>query len=124
MRRWKKMAEFPGWKKMAKKAAEYALDDYIYKGKTLRERIDILSSSENQNKWIPVSEGLPEEYTNVLCWYEYFRYGNYNKMYQTYGVGTYFGRFGWAGDITGEKARVIAWMPLPEPYKAESEDKE
>jgi len=101
--------------------------------KFLANLMDVLenqmSSSENQNKWIPVSEGLPEEYTNVLCWYEYFRYGNYNKMYQTYGVGTYFGRFGWAGDITGEKARVIAWMPLPLPYKAsptgaESEDKE
>lgn len=67
--------------------------------------------------WIPASERLPEKDTNVLCWYEYFRYGNYNKMYQTYGIGTYFGEFGWAGDITGEQARVIAWMPLPKPYE-------
>lgn len=80
------------------------------------------SSSENPNKWIPVSERLPKEDTNVLCWYEYFRYGNYNKMYQTYGVGTYFGRFGWAGDITGDQARVIAWMPLPKPYEPQESE--
>lgn len=74
--------------------------------------------------WVPTSKRLPEEDTNVLCWYEYFRYGNYNKMYQTYGVGTYFGRFGWAGDITGEQARVIAWMPLPEPYEQQESEVE
>lgn len=88
------------------------------------ESIKDLPSVKPEAEWIPVSERLPEEDTNVLCWYEYFRYGNYNKMYQTYGVGTYLGRFGWAGDITGEKARVIAWMPLPEPYKGERNDKE
>ena len=85
--------------------------------------IKVLVQKKPKTYWIPCSERLPEEDTNVLCWYEYFRYGNYNKMYQTYGIGTYFGRFGWAGDITGEQARVIAWMPLPEPYKAERNDK-
>ena len=88
----------------------------------LAEWLNELKQLREQARWIPVSEGLPEKDTNVLCWYEYFRYGNYNKMYQTYGVGTYFGRFGWAGDITGEQARVIAWMPLPKPYEPQESE--
>ena len=90
----------------------------------LAEWLKELKQLREQTGWIPCNERLPEEDTNVLCWYEYFRYGNYNKMYQTYGVGTYFDRFGWAGDITGEKARVIAWMPLPEPYEPQESEVE
>lgn len=73
-----------------------------------------------QQRWIPASEALPEDYTDVLVWFEYFRYGNYNCMYQTYGIGTYSARYdswminhesGW------HKLRVIAWRPLPEVYQ-------
>lgn len=66
-------------------------------------------------RWIPVSKRLPEEYEYVLCWYEYFRYGDYNCMYKTYGVG-FYGDGHWGGDVTGHKVKVFAWMPLPEPY--------
>lgn len=66
-------------------------------------------------RWIPVSERFPEEYEYVLCWYEYFRYGDYNCMYKTYGVG-FYGDGHWGGDVTGHKVKVFAWMPLPEPY--------
>ena len=37
--------------------------------------------------WIPVEKKLPEEGQKVLVWYEYFRYGEYNRMIKTYGIG-------------------------------------
>lgn len=42
------------------------------------------------SEWIPVTERLPEEGEEVLIWYEYFRYGSYNDMYQTYGIGYFY----------------------------------
>lgn len=74
---------------------------------------------EPVRRWIPVSEGLPEDGENVLCWYEYFRYGEYKCMFQTFGIGyQYFGR--WGGEVSnGRDSKVLAWMPIPEPPKME-----
>ncbi len=79
-----------------------------------------MSSSEKLNKWIPVSEKLPERDVNVLAY--------------VIGVGIEYQRVMWIDDCTGEwvgfvgsgyKDRVIAWMPLPEPYDPkERSDKE
>lgn len=69
--------------------------------------------------WIPCEERLPEEYTEVLVWYEYRKGGSSNgKMVQTYGIG-WRSMNGWHGDVYGFDARCIAWMPLPEPYKGD-----
>ncbi len=32
-------------------------------------------------EWMSVEERLPENCVDVLCWYEYFRYGDFNRMY-------------------------------------------
>lgn len=69
--------------------------------------------------WTLVSDALPPKGEDVLCWYEYFRFGEYNRMYQTFGIGCQFGGH-WCGEAsTGKDAKVLAWMPLPSPPKEE-----
>ena len=68
-------------------------------------------------KWIDVKDELPPDGEDVLCWYEYYRYGQYNCMYQTFGLGYHFNG-NWGGEVVqGQKAKVLAWMPLPKPPK-------
>ena len=65
--------------------------------------------------WIPADEELPPNGQEVLCWYEYFRYGLYDRMYQTFGIGYQFNG-NWGGEVAqGRDAKVLAWMPLPKP---------
>ena len=42
------MAKLPTYEEMGKKIAEEALDGYIYKGKTLREWVDILAQTKSE----------------------------------------------------------------------------
>lgn len=77
-------------------------------------------AEEYNNGWIPCSERLPDEGQDVLVWFEYFRYGNYNRLFQTMGISyVYNGK--WSGFVNGSSGwsqlRIIAWQPLPEPFK-------
>ena len=81
---------------------------------------DIIRKHMNDG-WIPVDDRLPEEGEKVLVWYEYFRYGEYNRMYETYGISWQYDGY-WSGDVSGIKAKCIAWQPLPEPYRPERSD--
>lgn len=78
-----------------------------------------IAVAQERTRWIPVTERLPEDGDVVLCWYEYFRFGEYNRMYRTYGIGYYINGM-WGGDVSsGRNTKVLAWIPLPAPPEVE-----
>lgn len=99
--------------------------------------IKALSSSENPNKWIPVSERLPEEKGTYLVTqkatftdYVYISVAGYALNLHDVDEYDFEGkkRAGWYEYDSEygyyEIDNVVAWMSLPEPYKAESEVQE
>lgn len=70
------------------------------------DEIIALPSVTPKTGWIPVSERLPRDSGYYLTT------TMYDKVYCDY----------WEGERFNRTEAVIAWMPLPEPYKAESEE--
>ena len=65
-------------------------------------------------KWIPCSERLPELDTPVLTqWRRYYSDENNIDILYLNGLGE------WYADLGVPNGKVIAWMPLPEPYREE-----
>lgn len=76
-----------------------------------------LPSAQPEQRWVPCSEGLPDEHDVVnvttiygdvmsgflsgVWWYLYYSNGEDGE------------------DMVYQKREVIAWQPLPEPYKGE-----
>ena len=90
------------------------LADWLNELKTLRERIDVRKKGE----WIPCNERLPEDGENVLVTYK-----TTDKIHpcQYHDDGS---RNPWYSYIDQCRARmnvVLAWMPLPEPYRSKEE---
>ena len=103
--------------------------------------LDLLADIKNapsvtsmQTRWIPVSERLPEEF---ICDDGYVEPSDYVLVWGdhgNYGVSRYWGNrrtkisnpnsFKDWMDLDWVVQKPIAWMPLPEPYKAESEGAE
>ena len=67
----------------------------------------------NDQKWIPVSERLPNRHQRVLC---YFKYEPESP--DIISENTYIGSGMWMS----ESDKVVAWMPLPEPYEGETDN--
>ena len=64
----------------------------------------------NDQKWIPVSERLPNRHQRVLCYFKYEPESPDIISENTYIC---------SGMWMSESDKVVAWMPLPEPYKGE-----
>lgn len=111
-------------------------------GRDFDEILSLAIKGLESSTWIPVTERLPEnaKHKGAFCpkYYVMTEYGVtegwYNPDVKCWYVLLWFmdGRFEeWninidKGDIPKlvKKVPVIAWMPLPEPYKAESEGEE
>ena len=89
--------------------------------------------SEIPNNWIPCSERLPEEDVEVLISYRY-KEGEGDTSHIDMDITTY-GQMYFGGNKVGNRKHwrapfeyfesnyeVVAWMPLPEPYKERRED--
>ena len=80
----------------------------------IEEKLKALPSAQPEPKWIPCSERLPKARTEVVVSYtddsgdrRYTSSGWLNKEY-------------WIVDYEINNF-VVAWMPLPEPYREEGE---
>lgn len=77
-------------------------------------------------KWIPVSERLPEDTQPVLLTIRRMSKLYNHESFITVGHISWNQTTWWCahdGDCVRNEIEVVAWMPLPQPYKAESEEK-
>ena len=113
--------------------ASWSTNPNLKVAKCLCDAYDIAIKVLEQTRWIPVSERLPEKHGEYLVTVSSFcgeivfkcsfamdlhkvdKYNFAEHKYGFYGIDSEWESYG-IND-------VIAWMPSPESYKAESEDK-
>ena len=94
-----------------------------------------LAEERKKHEWIPCSERLPEDYDNrfymcavenheedppMYCQYEEeYGFGYWNDIYNPETLGFVDTEFRTNEELGYEK--VVAWMPLPEPYTERSD---
>lgn len=72
-------------------------------------------STDPERKWIPVTEALPEEKGEYLVSYHPCHWNAVSEKVVV-GMDTFRGKTTWA---KMKYQKVIAWMPLPEPWRGE-----
>ena len=81
----------------------------------LAEWLKELKQLKEQERWIPVSERLPEKNIEILVTTEWGEVTIAKRFYN----GDWFIREDASNANTDD---IVAWMPLPQPYEAESEN--
>lgn len=103
---------------------EVMADSYIDKAYDMA--IKALEEPERTGRWIPCSERLPDRPTGYLFYYfrdEYVLADEYIVMIEGASDPTclYWTGKEWCDINEDEIYSVTAWMPLPEPYKGDTE---
>ena len=88
---------------------ELGIKDEPYNYGEMALSVQNVPSVENKGEWIPVSERLPEKNDVYLVAVEALGYPRRD-------VDGFIGQTPRKWEHYGDK--VVAWMPLPEPYKA------
>lgn len=85
-----------------------------------KQILDDVPSVENKGEWIPVSERLPDNNVRVLCSaISTSISGGYTRFVGCCNNGYWFVQTDAETVSYPRQYKVTAWMPLPEPYKAE-----
>ena len=83
--------------------------------KIAQDVVENLPSAEPERRWIPVTEALPEEKGEYLVSYHPCHWNTVSEKVLV-GMDTFRGKTTWAKK---KYQKVIAWMPLPEPWRGE-----
>ena len=127
--------------KILEEILQYRKDNNVLAGKQvmaieeiIRSHMDDLSRENSQENarlprdndgWIPVEERLPEPSCDVLVQWE--KYERYTDTIYTYMDKMWFDSMDENGNAIFEtiggtpNGKIIAWQPLPEPYRPEKE---
>ena len=107
---------------------EYVDHDYVRGSGDVVKGLSIAKSiirKHMNDGWIPVERGLPEEKKSVLVqWEKYDRHLNVTLTYLDVMWLDYEEDQGFETTNGVPNWKVIAWRPLPEPYRLERSDGE
>ena len=87
----------------------------------MRNAKEIIRKHMENDGWIPVEERLPEERKEVLAQFEVRVRNVKNEVIKTTYMHVMYLEGGiWKSDMGISNGKVIAWQPLPEPYRTEN----
>lgn len=94
-------------------------DDYVSVGwvkEIIRKHMD--DATDTNDDWIPVEDGLPEEGQEVLAQFEVSLRSMKKGLIKEIYIHVLFWENGYWNSFAGmPNGKVVAWQPLPKPYK-------